>query len=50
MDTTPRTATKGQLAYRAIRHQAAKQAGEALIPIGEAVEVDFAVWLEVVAQ
>ena len=40
----PRHATRAQLAYRAIKHQAAIQA-EAPIPVGEATEVDFAVWV-----
>ena len=39
----PRHATRAQLAYRAIRHQAAKKA-EAPIPVGEATEVDFALF------
>ena len=41
-----RHATRAQLAYRAIRHQAAKKAKQpAPIPVGEATEVDFAVWV-----
>ena len=40
----PRHATRAQLAYRAIRHQAA--IAEAPIPVGEATEVDFALFAE----
>ena len=42
----PRHATRAQLAYRAIRHKAAKKAKQpATIPVGEATEVDFAEFL-----
>ena len=42
--TTPRHATKAQLAYRAALHLAAKQAAE-MLPIGEASEVVFSEFL-----